>query len=91
VFFFVEDNGGAMPDRVSIISSPNGDCPDPLARSGFAITGGDIQVTDAKLPPASEDQCKGGGWRSFGVFKNQGDCVSFVTTGGKNQPSAKAG
>jgi hypothetical protein len=29
-----------------------------------------------------------GGWRSFGsVFKNQGDCVSFVATGGKNSPS----
>jgi hypothetical protein len=32
-------------------------------------------------------QCKKGGWRDFGVFKNQGDCVSFVATGGKNPPS----
>jgi large repetitive protein len=36
--------------------------------------------------PTSADQCKKGGWRSFGVFKNQGDCVSYVATGGKNLP-----
>lgn len=38
-------------------------------------------------PPTSKTQCKHGGWRSFGMFKNQGDCVSFVATGGKNPPS----
>jgi hypothetical protein len=27
-----------------------------------------------------------GGWQTFGIFKNQGDCVSFVATGGKNGP-----
>jgi hypothetical protein len=38
--------------------------------------------------PASKDECTNGGWRSFGsVFKNQGDCVSFVATRGKNQPA----
>jgi hypothetical protein len=37
--------------------------------------------------PTTKDQCTNGGWRSFGVFKNQGDCVSFVATKGKNQPA----
>lgn len=37
--------------------------------------------------PTNKDQCKKGGWQSFGVFKNQGDCVSFVATGGKNLPA----
>jgi hypothetical protein len=37
--------------------------------------------------PTSTDQCKNGGWKTFGVFKNQGDCVSFVATKGKNPPS----
>ena len=35
-------------------------------------------------PPLSKDECKNGGWRTFNyprVFKNQGDCVSFVVTG----------
>jgi hypothetical protein len=35
-----------------------------------------------------QKQCKHGGWKSFGtVFKNQGDCVSFFATRGKNPPS----
>jgi hypothetical protein len=35
-----------------------------------------------------QERCKHGGWKSFGIlFKNQGDCVSFVATGGKNPPS----
>ena len=36
---------------------------------------------------SSKDQCKDGGWMSWGVFKNQGDCVSFVATGGRNLPA----
>lgn len=41
---------------------------------------------------ANRDQCKNGGWRLFTdasgrtVFRNQGDCVSFVATGGRNPP-----
>lgn len=37
-------------------------------------------------PPTSKDQCKGDGWKQFNApsFKNQGDCVSYVATGGKN-------
>jgi hypothetical protein len=39
-------------------------------------------------PPTSKSQCMHGGWKSFGTtFKNQGDCVTFVATGGKNGPS----
>jgi hypothetical protein len=51
------------------------------------VTSGDIVVIDAPPLPTSKDQCKNGGWQSYGVFKNQGDCVSFVATGGKNQPA----
>ena len=40
----------------------------------------------APTAPTSKDECKNGGWQSFSnpTFKNQGDCVSFVATGGKN-------
>ena len=37
--------------------------------------------------PTSKDQCKNGGWQAYGVFKNQGDCVSYVASGGKNRPT----
>ena len=37
------------------------------------------------ISPTSKAQCMNGGWKSFGTsFKNQGDCVSFVATGGKH-------
>jgi hypothetical protein len=39
------------------------------------------------LLPTTKDQCKKGGWQTFGVFKNQGDCVSFVATEGRNPPN----
>jgi hypothetical protein len=35
-------------------------------------------------PPTNKDQCKKDGWMNFNVprkFKNQGDCVSFVSNG----------
>ena len=38
--------------------------------------------------PTSKEQCKNSGWRNYGtLFKNQGDCVSFVATRGKNAPA----
>ncbi len=37
--------------------------------------------------PTSVEQCKKNGWRNYGdLFKNQGDCVSFVVTGRRNEP-----
>jgi hypothetical protein len=40
-------------------------------------------------PPPSKDACKTGGWMTYTdaqgrPFKNQGDCVSYVATGGEN-------
>jgi choice-of-anchor C domain-containing protein len=38
--------------------------------------------------PVEKADCKKGGWDTYGgLFKNQGDCVSFVATDGKNPPS----
>jgi hypothetical protein len=37
--------------------------------------------------PTSKEQCKNGGWRTFRGFKNQGDCVRFVATGGTIPPA----
>ena len=40
-------------------------------------------------PAPTKDSCKKGGWQNFtsspGPFKNQGDCVSFFASGGKNE------
>jgi hypothetical protein len=51
----------------------------------------DITVNGILQVPSGEakDVCKDGGWKTFTnpSFKNQGDCVSFFATGGKNPPS----
>jgi hypothetical protein len=48
---------------------------------------GTVTVTAPPPLPTSSDQCKNGGWQNFGgIFKNQGDCVSFVATHAKNPP-----
>jgi len=47
----------------------------------------DFVVTDAHPLPTSKAQCKNGGWRNYPAFKNQGDCISFVVTKGKNPPA----
>ena len=40
----------------------------------------------APTAPTTADQCKKGGWAEFATlgFKNQGDCVSYFATKGKN-------
>lgn len=43
------------------------------------------------VDPSDKEKCKKGGWQDFttspGPFKNQGDCVSYFATGGKNTAS----
>lgn len=57
-----------------------------------------ITVDDVKLLvstlPVTKDDCKKDDWETFvnvntgvQIFKNQGDCVSFVATKGKNPPA----
>jgi thrombospondin type 3 repeat protein len=44
---------------------------------------------DAPELPLTKEACKNGGWQRFDGtmrFANQGDCVSFVTTGRRNAP-----
>lgn len=82
--------GGAHVITFTVTDSPAGDrlakavdvrapadC-SPLSFFADLITFGDIVVVDALPLPSSKDQCKIGGWRTYRVFKNQGDCVRFV-------------
>jgi hypothetical protein len=80
----VTDNAGrGVPDVVRGASSLFGvaDCSplDPLSLAGDVLEG-DIFVVDASPAPVTKDDCKHGGWRAFGIFRNQGDCVSSVAS-----------
>jgi hypothetical protein len=78
VLISVEDNGptGDRADWGFIDALPAA-CPAPAAVLE-PIRAGDIIVQDAAPLPTSKAQCKRGGWQTFGVFKNQGDCIHFV-------------
>jgi hypothetical protein len=58
----------------------------------FEASVDNVTIQSVRLLPTSKDQCKKGGWRTFGsVFKNEGDCVSFVATKGRNAPAGGGG
>ncbi len=75
------DNGVVSPQ--SWISDGGG----PWSGPGFTL---DFATYVTPLAPTSKNQCKDGGWQNLTdnngtPFKNQGDCVSYVATGGKNK------
>ena len=58
-----------------------------LLFAGSSPSGLDLDILMSireQVLPATGNDCKKGGWKAFGIFKNQGDCVSWVATGGKN-------
>ena len=79
--------GPPLPGPTDCSAFPQAFGSDPFWFPTFTNDQGDLVVSDTPSMPTSKDQCKKGGWQTFGVFKNQGDCVSFVATGGKNPPS----
>jgi hypothetical protein len=63
--------------------------------AGFAFPGGtqtavldNVMINGATFTFESKDSCKDGGWANFnsspGPFKNQGDCVSYLASGGND-------
>jgi hypothetical protein len=83
-----------LPDGIYQTSSSSGAFCDNSNHSGFVLDSAPgcwtayqpaIEVQAPVGPPTSKDQCKIGGWQSFDnpPFKNQGDCVSYVATGGR--------
>jgi hypothetical protein len=85
----VTDNAGlGRPDLVesnwATVSAPDCSIPEPDYIRNERVVVGDIVVVDAQPLPTSKDQCKHGGWKTYGTaFKNQGQCVAFVQRGPK--------
>ena len=74
--------GYEAPDTVTV-------SPDGFTVTFAAVSGSrqdDVRIITAgtcPLLPTAKEQCKDGGWEAFG-FRNPGQCVSFVATGGKH-------
>jgi hypothetical protein len=84
----VDNAATGTPDTFDAVPFREPDDCSPVAGVGLVtpVASGDIVVIDAPPLPTSKDHCKDGGWRTYPAFKNQGDCVSFVATGGNHQP-----
>lgn len=80
--------GGVLP---TVTGTPPSPTPTGTVPSATATVTGTPPVSTATPTPAiggtptSTDQCKNDGWRTFTNprFKNQGDCVSYVASGGR--------
>jgi hypothetical protein len=91
--FGVIDNGDPSLDRVSGVFGdlpPGVDCTNAgLAIQGTFLSGPGVVIASPPPPPplpTAKAECEDDGWKRFPIFANQGDCVSFVATAGKNEP-----
>jgi hypothetical protein len=88
---------GTYQDALNMVGNMTIQSIDVVADSGWFFPNGQTVVitrvsvngqalTAAVGPPTSKDACKNGGWKTYNnpAFKNQGDCVSYVATGGRN-------
>lgn len=87
-YFRDEENN---PTRTvdSILFRTGGASAPDTGGNGFLIDNLTLTSLTFVGPPTTKDQCKKNGWMTFNnpTFKNQGDCVSYVATGGRNSAS----
>ena len=79
-------NGNVVPTTSKVLFRESGTANPANAGNGFLVDGVSLSSSSPAGSPTSKDQCKKGGWQTFDnpAFKNQGDCVSYVATGGKH-------
>lgn len=69
-------------DTFTAVEGSSGCTPCPPGTSTNGMTGqSECQNDPGPAMPTEKSECKKGGWQAFGVFKNQGACVSYVANG----------
>ena len=79
-------SGNTVPTTAKLLFRESGAANPANLGRGFLVDGVSLSSSSPAGSPTNKDQCKDGGWQTFDnpTFKNQGDCVSFVATGGKH-------
>ena len=65
---------------------------DPAVGQTVSFNGPDVDDDlnlSANLVTPTRDACRKGGWLAFDLVRHQGDCMSFVSTGGRNPPNPR--
>jgi hypothetical protein len=88
----IEGNSTSIPVLAPVVNLTGGGfCGGTGPGAGWEINDGggfDLQLKYIGPAAAGPDACKKDGWKNFGgIFRNQGDCVSFFATGGRNPPA----
>jgi ephrin receptor-like protein len=74
----------------SYVNTTGATAPTACPSGMTTLTTGSTSINACRFPvPTTIDQCKDGGWQQLAdangtPFKNQGDCVSYVATDGRN-------
>jgi hypothetical protein len=68
-------DGGLATASLTFTTSSIGDPAGPGLSSG---TFSEIFLVPGPVAPTKKDECKDGGYATFPMFKNQGECVAFV-------------
>jgi hypothetical protein len=77
----IQDAEGIPPDQQVLVFEGE-ILEDGNTLASYGITAGDTLLLVQPLSLLTDkDQCKKNGWKAFGVFKNQGDCIKYVNTG----------
>ena len=79
------------PGSGGIISTDFG-VADPAVGQTVSFNGPDVDDDlnlSANLVTPTRDSCRKGGWLAFDLVRHQGDCMSFVSSGGKNPPNPR--
>ena len=79
-------NGNVVPTTSKLLFRESGTANPSNLGNGFLVDGVSLSSSSSSGSPTNKDECKKGGWQTFDdpTFKNQGDCVSFIATGGKD-------
>lgn len=79
-------NANTVPNVSKLLFRESGAANPANLGNGFLVDAVSLSSSASANTPTNKDECKKGGWQTFDdpSFKNQGDCVSHVATGGKH-------
>jgi hypothetical protein len=79
-------NSNVIPTTSKLLFRESGTANPANLGKGFLVDNVSLSSSSSSGSPTNKDECKKGGWQTFDnpTFKNQGDCVSFIATGGKD-------